>query len=143
MGSALSSIEEPLPAPVLVPSNSRINLDPTVVSTVVLGLIAISTIVFESRKKPSSAPVKLNDKPLGDDSKIKSSRKKPTELILAEYTFFFGVMNVIFQVWIVSVFPWNYFLWHFVKNSVYLIIRFKDFSLTKELWYLSEFCRCL
>lgn len=65
---------------------------------------------------------------------------KPAEVVAAERTFFFGVLNVLFSVWIVSVQPWNYFLYHTAKNIAYLALRYVTFKKRKLQWFLSEFC---
>lgn len=57
-----------------------------------------------------------------------------------EAVFVAGVWNVFLSIYIMAKCPWLYFLWHTIKNTLYLIYRFFIFRKRKMEWFLSEFC---
>jgi hypothetical protein len=57
-----------------------------------------------------------------------------------EVSFILGVLNLLFSTWLISYAPWNYFLWHVVKNTGLLIIRLNTFVKIKWGFFLLDFC---
>lgn len=51
-----------------------------------------------------------------------------------------GVVNVLFSVYLLTKQPWNYFLYHSFKNTIYLVKRYFNFKSKKHSWFLTEFC---
>jgi len=106
--------------------------DPRLISAVGLGL-AILGVVTQKRKMSLAAK----------KAKVvheRFIRAPDTVTPPSPFVFFVGFFNVIFQVFLVSAMPWNYFLYHTAKATVYLFIRARDFRNTKEIWFISEFC---
>ena len=110
-------------------------IDPRILSAVGLGL-AIIGVTTESRKM-NLASKKSKERGIVH---ARFNRAPDTVTPPSPFVFFLGVLNVIFQVFLVSAMPWNYFLYHTAKATVYLFIRARDFRNTKEIWFITEFC---
>lgn len=63
-----------------------------------------------------------------DDSKI------------SQYAFCIGVCNLVFSTWLMSVYPWNYFIWHSIKNIFLLYFRYITWKKKKWSLFLFDFC---
>lgn len=57
-----------------------------------------------------------------------------------EACFTIGVFNVVFSTWVLSVYPWNYWIWHCVKNLTLLLIRLERFYRKGWHYFLLDFC---
>lgn len=61
-------------------------------------------------------------------------------VITSKYAFCLGVCNVIFSTWLISVYPWKYFLWHSIKNFLLIYIRYITWQKKKWSLFLFDFC---
>ena len=57
-----------------------------------------------------------------------------------EVWFCFGVLNVIFSTWLLTAFPFKYWIWHCIKNTVLIFTNFFEKRKTKTHYFLLDFC---
>ena len=67
-------------------------------------------------------------------------REKSAAILYGEYAFLLGVFNVVFSTFIMSKYPYNYWIWLCLKNFFLLATRFKKFRSIGWHYYLLEFC---
>jgi len=53
------------------------------------------------------------------------------------------VSNIILIVHIVSTQPWNYWMFHCIKNFLYVAFKYFDTVTIKWQWFLADFCYCV
>jgi len=58
----------------------------------------------------------------------------------SQYAFCIGVCNLVFSTWLMSVSPWNYFIWHSIKNIFLLYFRYITWNKKKWSLFLFDFC---
>jgi len=66
-----------------------------------------------------------------------------TDPFWGEVSFFMSVSNIIFSVHIISTQPWNYWMFHCVKNFLYIAFKYFDTVTIKWQWFLVDFCYCV
>lgn len=89
------------------------------------------------------SPVEVS--PETDDDKAKKigkPKKKvvPEKVKHDENCFTIGVFNLMFCTFLISAFPWNYWIWHSIKMMVLLLYRRYKFAKIKFQYFLLDFC---
>ena len=60
-----------------------------------------------------------------------------------EWCFCFGVFNLLFTTWVISVLPHCYWIYHTAKMTYLLLHRFKKFTKIQFQFFLLDFCYCV
>jgi Protein of unknown function (DUF2838) len=82
--------------------------------------------------KSSTSPVKPTDKP---KRRIATGKVRHDE-----NCFTIGVFNLMISTFLISAFPWNYWIWHTAKMLVLLMYRRFKFAKIKYQYFLLDFC---
>lgn len=57
-----------------------------------------------------------------------------------EFSFVASVSNIIFSTWLMSVAPWNYWIYHVFKNIIYILMKYSANKKKKWQYFLIDFC---
>lgn len=87
-------------------------------------------------KMTSDTENKIQAVPSSDEPKVNTTNSRLAD----EITYVFGVSNFAFSAYILGKFPYFYWIWHAIKNSVLLLDRLHKYTKKKEHLYLLEFC---
>ena len=95
-------------------------------------------------KNEASPPIIVPDSEREQPAVIKPERPKKrvvTEKVKHdENCFTIGVLNMLFSTFLISAFPWNYWIWHSLKMMVLLWYRSYKFAKIKFQYFLLDFC---
>ena len=72
--------------------------------------------------------------------KINGKKNVPKKVKRDEFCFVIGVFNLMFSTFLISAFPWVYWIWHSLKMVVLLSYRLHKFSKIKFQYFLLDFC---
>ena len=63
-----------------------------------------------------------------------------SKVMQGQLSFFFSVSNVIFSTWLSAVYPWNYWIWHTIKNILFMAWQYLNFKKRNWQWFQADFC---
>lgn len=86
-----------------------------------------------------AAPINAADDTIKTQKKV--GKKSVSEKVKHdEYCYVIGVFNLMFSTFLISAFPWTYWIWHSVKMLTLLLYRLYKFTKIKFQYFLLDFC---
>ena len=73
-------------------------------------------------------------------TKVIGKKNVPEKVKRDEFCFVIGVFNLMFSTFLISAFPWAYWIWHSLKMVILLLYRLHKFTLIKYQYFLLDFC---
>ena len=97
-----------------------------------------------NRNDPSPKPVESatidTSQNFSKDKKKRTKKIVPEKVKHDENCFVIGVFNLMFCTFLISAFPWMYWIWHSAKMMTLLLYRLHKFSKIKFQYFLLDFC---